>query len=163
MEFKTLNKVDGGESARAQQHHQRSRVLCTYISKALCMLGIYGKGVIEGDSFTVNSHPNLQAPVVLLLLKQRLYIYMYIIHLFLASNIKCKTWLLVQLGYQVKQYSVQIHQLVQHLYSHVEASASCQGPQLHVMPSHIYTCQLRCAEQRCIYLLHCILAQEKKR
>ena len=28
MEFKTLNKVNDDESACAQQHHQRSRVLC---------------------------------------------------------------------------------------------------------------------------------------
>jgi len=45
MEFKTLNKVNDGESARTQQYHCVVRVM-----KALRTPGICGKGVMVEDS-----------------------------------------------------------------------------------------------------------------
>jgi len=51
MEFKTLNEVNDGESARAQQHHQKIMYV-VHVMKALRMLGIGGKGVMVEDSLT---------------------------------------------------------------------------------------------------------------
>ena len=71
-------------------------IMCVvHVLKALHMFGIRGKGVIVGDSFTVNSHPNLQTLVVFFIYLNINYIFIYApFDYFWTSNIKCKTWLL---------------------------------------------------------------------